>query len=812
MAPSSRATEAGGGQAGRGATGKAVGRRAGRVRAIVALGVIAVSAYLTVTTPVRLGIDLRGGTQIVLETRDSPTAKADAAATDRTLEVLRRRVDALGVAEPNLARSGDNRIIVELPGLQDARQAADVLGRTAQLTFHPVLGVAGAAAPTPRPENGARSPAEQVLADASGERLRLGPAALSGGEVASAEAATDPQAGPGWFVALDLRGAGEEAWARLTGEAACAAPGDPARRVAIVLDGKIVSSPQVDPSVACRTGILGGSTQITGGFGHEEARELATLITGGALPVPVETVEQRTVGPSLGAEAIAASMWAAIIGTALTCAFIVTVYRLFGALAALALACYGLVAYAAMLAIGATLTLPGLAGFVLAIGMAVDANVLVFERTREEYAARRGRDAGDTSSRPSDGPRGEQGSPPSAGRGSKGSGSLRAALAAGFRNAFSAIADSNVTTLLAAGLLFFLASGSVRGFGVTLSIGVLASMFSALVITRVLAEYAVARRSVRARPWLTGVASAGRVRERLAARNPNLMRHPRRWLAGSAAALVLATSGVAVRGLDFGVEFTGGRLIEYSTAASVDPDRARSALAEAGFPRAVVQASGDGDLTVRTDRLTEAQEARIAAAIGELGGAPETVRDELIGPSLGDELRRAALVALGVALAAQMAYLAVRFRWTFGAAAVTAMAHDVLILIGVFAWLGKPIDGVFLAALLTVIGYSVNDSVVVFDRIRELRTADRKAVFARVANSAILQTLPRTINTGMGAVFILAALALLGGDSLTDFALALLIGIVVGTYSSMFTAAPLAIELESRTGPAAAGDRGRTRR
>jgi len=372
---------------------------------------------------------------------------------------------------------------------------------------------------------------------------------------------------------------------------------------------------------------------------------------------------------------------------------------------------------------------------------------------------------------------------------------VRSALAAGFRKSFSAVADSNITTLIAAALLFFLASGPVRGFGITLGIGVLASMFSALVITRVLADLTVHRRAVRTRPTWSGIAGDGRVRTWLARRNPHLMRRPRRWLAVSAVAVILSTCGIAARGLDFGVEFTGGRLIEYSTSRPVDADRARAALADAGLPRAVVNTSTDGELTLRTGKLSDAQESRIRQTIGGLGGTTEKVRDELIGPSLGDELRTGALIALATALLAQLLYLAIRFRLTYATAAVTAMAHDVLILVGVFAWLGKPVDGVFLAALLTVIGYSVNDSVVVFDRVRELTTANPTRPFAEVANTALLQTVPRTVNTGMGAVFILAALALLGGDTLTDFALALLIGITVGTCSSVFTATPLAIVL-----------------
>jgi SecD/SecF fusion protein len=586
--------------------------------------------------------------------------------------------------------------------------------------------------------------------------------------VSDARAQVDPQ-GTGWTVGVDFKGSGRDAWERLTGAAACADPGAPSRRVAIVLDEKVISSPQVETGVACRVGITGGSTQITGSFGADEAKDLAVLIRGGALPVPVEVIEQRTVGATLGAQAIEASATAAVIGIVLTGLFIVFVYRLVGALAAVALAGYALISYATLVALGATLTLPGLAGFVLAIGMAIDANVLVFERAREEY----------------------------------GGAGLRRAATTGFAKAWSAILDSNVTTLLAAGLLFSLASGPVRGFGVTLAIGVLASMVSALVVTRVLVEWALRRGVVTARPRVSGIAGPGRVREWLTRRNPDLMRHRRRWLVVSALALVLAVAGIAVRGLNLGVEFTGGRLVEYATSVPLDVDAARAAVSDAGFPGAVVQESGGDNLSVRTGTMSNDAEFALRTALADASGGEVTKeRDELIGPSLGDELRTKALIALGLALTAQLAYLAVRFRWTFGASAVVAMAHDVLILVGVFAWLGKPLDGVFLAALLTVVGYSVNDSVVVFDRVRELWTAQRTTPFARVVNAAILQTLPRTVNTGLGAVFILAALAVLGGDSLTDFAIALLIGIGVGTYSSMFTAGPLAIELEERTGAA----------
>jgi SecD/SecF fusion protein len=738
------------------------------VRALLAFGFVGAATALVSSAEPRLGLDLRGGTQIVLESQDSATTKADADATDRALEVLRHRVDALGVSEPTLVRSGERRIIVELPDVQDPAEAEKVIGKTAQLTFHPVLGTA-----TPTPADGTTQPPSTndptqrlSLPDESGQPLRLAPAALTGDDVDGASAVTDPQIGR-WQVTVDFRGAGGGKWTKLTAAAACATPGDPQRRVAIVLDDEIISSPEVETTVSCDVGIPGGSTTITGDFTQNEAQELALLIRAGALPVPVTTVEQHTIGATLGDDAVSASIRAALIGATLTILYMVFAYRLAGVVAGISLIAYAAIAYAAMLAVGATLTLPGIAGFVLAVGMAVDANVLVFERAREEFTG-------------------------------ASNGRLRNAISRGFKGAWAAIVDSNVTTLLAAGLLFFVAAGPVRGFGVTLSIGVLASMFTCLVLSRVLLEALAARPWARQHPEITGLAGESRTRRWLMRRRPFVLRHHRRWLAGSLLALIVAVTGIVTHGLNFGVEFTGGRLIEYTTARPISADEARTAVAGAGLPRAVVQQSDGNHVLIRDASISDSTKPAIENALENVAGPTTQVRDEFIGPSLGDELKHKALIALGVALAAQMLYLAIRFRWTFGLSAVVAMAHDVVLLVGLFAWLGKPIDGVFLAAVLTVIGYSVNDSVVVFDRIRELLPGRRKSSFADTANLACLQTMPRTINTGIGALFILTALTLLGGSSLTDFALALLVGIVAGTYSSVFTATPLAIELDRR--------------
>ena len=465
--------------------------RAPLVRALIALGIVAGSLYVTVTTPARLGLDLRGGTQIVLETQDSPTVKADKESTDRALEVLRRRVDALGVAEPTLTRSGDRRIIVELPGVQDPREAAEVIGRTAQLTFHPVLGVAAADARAGSDAH-AVAPADRRRRAGAARRGRpAGPARP--GRRSPARASTDaaaeldPQGLGSWYVSRSTsRGSGGDGVGRahrrggLRRAGRPDAPGrDRARRPGHLLAaGRPVGRRATSASPAARRRSPASSPR-------RRPRTSPSLIKGGALPVPVEVIEQRTVGPTLGAAAIEASAKAAVIGVALTALFIIVVYRLLGGLAAVALGCYALISYAALVALGATLTLPGLAGFVLAIGMAIDANVLVFERAREEYAAQRPQE-------PAAGA-----SPPAS------------------RKAWSAIIDSNVTTLLAAGLLFFLASGPVRGLRRHARRSACSPRWSPRwSITRVLADWAVRRpRRRRAGPRVTGIAAPGRVRD-----------------------------------------------------------------------------------------------------------------------------------------------------------------------------------------------------------------------------------------------------------------------------------------------------------
>ncbi len=733
------------------------------IRFFLVLGLLAGCAALALNVKPQLGLDLKGGAQFVFQAEGTEQTPASAENVDKTLQVLRGRVDSLGVAESTLVRQGENRILVELPGVTsdaEAQDAEDKIGSTAKLTIHEVLATA-------EPDAKPSEKGDQVLLSDQGDTLEIGPTVIQGEEIGGANAVQREQSVE-WVVAIDFSGKGGGTWADITGTAACNPIGDPKRRIAIVLDGEIISSPEVNTGVGCDVGIRGGGTDITGNYTPQDAKDLAALIEGGALPLELKAISDRLVGPSLGAAAIDASVEAGIIGLILTGLFIFIVYRLVGLMATIALGSYALLAYAMLVGLGSTLTLPGLAGFVLAIGMAIDANVLVFERAREEYQAY-----------------------PSAG--------LRRALAVGFNKAWSAIIDSNVTTLLAAGLLFFLGSGPIKGFGVTLSIGVIASMISALIIARVLCDLAVANKPVSDRPAISGLGNVGRVRIWLDRANPDLMKRRRTWLGISAAALVVAILGIFTQGLNLGVEFTGGRQLDYSVSKDVSIDQARAAVSDAGFPEAVVQTADTADFTVRTGELSNDEEQQIESELAKVGGDVSKVDDQQIGASLGKELRNNALIAFGVAFLAQLLYLALRFKWTFGVASVLAMAHDVVLVVGIFAWWHKPIDGIFLAAAMTIVGLSVNDTVVVFDRVRERWFGSKpEDKFNDIANKAAVETVPRTVNTGLGSMFILAALAILGGDSLRDFSIALLIGLVVGTYSSVFMATPLLTYLQEK--------------
>ncbi|MFC6154206.1 protein translocase subunit SecD [Nocardioides yefusunii] len=735
--------------------------RSAWIRFVLVLGLLAGCAALAITKKPTLGLDLRGGMSITLQAKDADGVEANAENTDRAKDVIEKRVNGLGLSEPNIYRSGSDKIVVELPDVKDPEAAKEQVGKQAQLSIHGTIanGLAEGAEPS--------AEGNQVLPDAgAGAWVEVGPAQLGGSDVTSAQSRSNASQGGGFVVDVEFSDDGAKKFKTLTADAACDTGLAPSGNIAVVLDGEVLTDAHVQGNCGSS---MSSSTQISGNYTAESAGELAALIEGGSLPLPLETINVREIGPSLGEDAIQASILAGVVGIALTGVFIVAVYRFVGLMATIALASYALLSYAMLIALGSTLTLPGLAGFVLAIGMAIDANVLVFERAREEYAAN-----------------------PKAG--------LRRALVVGFDKAWTAIIDSQVTTLLAAGLLFFLGSGPIKGFGVTLSIGVIASMISALIIARVLTEIGVSTKFLAKRPNVTGIGDIGRVRTWLDRKNPDILGKSKLFLGISVVVTLVAILGMFVRPLNLGIEFSGGHQLEYSTTQKVSADEVRDALAKEGQTDISVQETDKDKILIRTSELSTEEKATIENVMEEIGQGATQVLDEEVSASFGKTLRDKAIIAFMVAFLAQLAYLAFRFKWTFGVAAITAMVHDVVIVVGLFAWLQKPIDGIFLAAAMTIIGLSVNDTVVVFDRIRERwRNSGDDADFTAEANRAAVETLPRTVNTGLGTMFILAALAIIGGDSLQDFAIALLVGLIVGTYSSVFTATPLVAMFQKKS-------------
>lgn len=801
-----------------------------RWRFLLSFLVVAMSIYVVLTKDANLGLDLEGGTQVTLDLKPRPGQELSSGAANQTVEILRKRVDGLGVAEPTLEVANNSRIIVSLPGFKDADAAVATIGKTAQLTVHPVIaavpaqatpttvpgtGATGAPPETTTPPSpsttgaglGATSPdSNRVLGqnapttttpnttttspttttapasappattsqqdqegaitatDDSGTAYSLGPAVVKGDGISGAQANPPDQNHTEWYLTVDFKGEGAKNWTKLTAEEACKPSTDVSRQSAFVLDGKIIQMSGPASTIQCNVGITGDTTEISGGFTAAEVKELALLIRGGALPVNVEVAGKQTIGPELGKDAIRSSITAVIAGGIVTILYILLYYRLLGVMAAVALTAYAFISYALLLLLGLTLTLPGIAGFVLAIAMAMDSNILVYERIKEEYAAGR---------------------------------SLRQAANLGFKNAFTAIRDSNSTTFLAAGTLFFLAIGEVKGFGITLLIGTAVSIFVTLVILRALTAGFLSKNWTSHHPKAMGLFVGAGFRTKMSNNPPNLMKASKWFLIISGGLTLVALLSVGVKGINYGIEFSGGRLVEYKTAQPVDVDKAREEVASIGFPQAVVQRAAQDGTSVRIKEASSEQLAKIDEVMKNLGGGTSTrVQDTEIGPSFGKELKRKAIIGLIIGVALQLAYVAYRFRWTFGVGAVVAMVHDALLTLGLFALLGKTFDAVFLAALLTIIAFSVNDTVVVFDRIREQRRRRSGEDFAHVVSDACAQTFPRTTNISLSALFILLALYLFGGDTLSDFGLALVVGVVVGIYSSVMIASPVAVLLE----------------
>lgn len=537
------------------------------------------------------------------------------------------------------------------------------------------------------------------------------------------------------------------------------------QQFAIVLDGRILSAPVI------REPILGGSGQIEGSFNTSEAGALAALLRAGALPVPLTIVQERMVGPDLGSDSIRAGAVAAATGFACVLAFMIILYRAWGLVANLALALNVVLTFAAMALLNVTLTLPGIAGIVLGMGLAVDANVLINERIREE--TRRGKAA-------------------------------QAALRNGFDRAYATIIDSNLTTLIATALLFWLGSGPVQGFAATMAIGTAISMFTSVAVVKALMTLWVQWK----RPRQFVIKSL--VPQSLQQRTPAFRFMRARFIGiGLSIVLSLASALLLFRpGLNYGVDFTGGVLIEATMPQTVNLGALRDRLEHLGSGEVAVQKSGDSGVIARIELPKAASEAardQLAANVkNEMKQVDPGVRFErvdAVGPKISSELTDAGILAVLFASIAMFIYIWVRFEWSFAVGAIATLALDVTKTIGFFAITGLEFNLTAIAALLTLIGYSVNDKVVVYDRMRENLKNYPERPLRHIVDGSINETLARSLYTSITALLALLPLALWGGTGVQSFAIPMLFGIVVAASSSVFIAAPILLFLgEGRLG------------
>ena len=753
---------------------------------------------------INLGLDLEGGVHLLYEIQfpDEMEPNQRRLAAFGAVEIIRNRVDQLGIREPIIQLEGSRRILIQMPGVKDAARAEELVGQPAQLKFHLVEGRDGTRKVLDSIDRALEGklwqrlkyndrgtlilaeeemdivrklleqerdlwPAGQIFAFATSpppiERNRvIGLYLMKEKEEMTGETLTNATVGPdmdslagGYEVKLQFKARGAERFGRITSEHV-------GEQLGAVIDGRVKSAPVINEA------IYGGRAVITGQFTDVAAQDLAIALRSGALPVPLKKVEERTVGPTLGSESIQKGLRAALIGMAIVIGFMIVYYRLAGVIAVLALLLNIFIIMGALACLGATLTLPGIAGIILTMGMAVDANVLIFERIREEL--RKGK-------------------------------TIRAAIEAGYAKAFLTIIDANVTTLIAALVLFQFGTGPVKGFAVTLSIGIFASVFTAIVVTRMVFDLLTKRRTFRTLTMMSFV------------KKPAVSFIAKRRYAFTASVAVILLSMVffTVRGKDnFGIDFVPGSILQMRFSSDITTGQVRDTLLRARIEDVQIQSvEGTNDILVRTADYRTNESSSVSptasradqrirqALMSDSSIPPFTVeKEEFVGPAVGRELAKDALMAMVIAILAIIVYISFRFELKFALAAVVALFHDVLVVAGCFAlpFLGRrEISLPVVAALLTIVGYSLNDTIVVFDRIRENLKTMRGKRYSEIVDISINQTLSRTLLTSLTTLAVVLCLYTLGGVVIHDFAFAMLVGVFVGTYSSIFVASPLLV-------------------
>jgi len=698
------------------------------------------------TSAPEIDISTSGGRILITMTEDAIASRMSSLVA-QSLEVIRSRIDEVGTTEPIIQRQGEDRILVQVPGFGDSERLKDLISQTARLTFHLVYPSMSAA----QAEAQGLPAGTMIVPSTDGfNELLYEDVAIGGEELVDAQPSFDQNSRP--VVSFRFNTQGAITFGEITSQ-------NVGRRFAIVLDGEVITAPTI------QSPITGGTGQISGSFTSESASDLAVLLRAGALPATLDVVEERTVGPSLGADSINAGVTAGLIGTAGVVLFMLAAYGLFGVFANIALVLNIGMILAALSTLGATLTLPGIAGIVLTVGMAVDSNVLIFERIREELGAGR---------------------------------SPFQAIDSGFKRAMTTIIDANVTTLIAAVVLFFLGSGPVQGFAVTLAIGVLTTMFTAYLVTQLLVTTWFQNR----RPKTLKV----NILERFLPLEPKLPFMSWRKF-GFAFTLVLLVSTVALeatRGLNLGIDFTGGSAIELqANDGDADIGDLRARLGDLGIGEVQVQEFGSpSDVLVRIgtqDGDETAQQAAVQQVTDAVSEDYEVRRTEAVSGTVSSELAFNGIMGILAAMVGIVIYVWLRFEWQFSVGAILALIHDVVLTVGLFALLQLEFNLSSIAAVLTVIGYSLNDTVVIYDRIRENLAKYKRISLSEIINMSLNQTLTRTILTGGTTALALIALVIFGGEVIRSFTLAMAWGVFVGTYSSIFVSAPILLYLGVKT-------------
>jgi SecD/SecF fusion protein len=814
---------------------------------------------LAVFRPPTLGLDLQGGLEVILQAKAPRGREVTQEDLDRSKDIMEERVNKLGVGEPEIRKQGDNQISVELPGIHDAARAAELIGQTAQLQFYDLE---GDALPPTAAAGGGIQPSrallpllqgQQKLAEEgtptawylySNESKRLaGPSDTKeaierqfGGNVPKDAkfyavpqgrtilSCTDnavicpgvgaPAPGATYYylfkyepnnaehpipeltgndlraqgtrqdfrdnqpiVTLEFTGAGGDKFHEITRQLAqrglqqanlAGATGSARdnfnQSFAIVLDGEIRSFPSIDFD-DYPDGIAGGNAEISGLDSIQEAKDLALVLQTGALPVEFVQLQLQDVSATLGEDSLHEALLAGIGGLLAVAFFLLLFYRFLGLVAIIGLGIYGVLLYGAILIFNVTVTLPGFAGLILTIGVAADANVVIFERIKEEVRAGK---------------------------------SVRAAIAAGYRKGFSTIVDANVVTMITAAVLFMVATSGVKGFALMLLIGTLISMVTAVAATRALLGVLAGFR------WFNNPAFMGATAQRIPAwQRVDFIGRTKLWFAVSGTVLAVGLASLAYQGLNLGIDFKGGTQVSFKTPQAHAVEDVRTEAAGLGLGDAVIQGRGTAEaggyraFQLRTKSLPVQKQNELQNAItAKLGATSVGVKN--VSASFSRTILKGAIIAIFVSLLLIVAYVAWRFEFKFAVPVLTALVHDIFITLGVYSITDREVTTSTVAAVLTILGYSIYDTIIIFDRVRENVPLMRRSSFAAIANQSLWETIRRSLATTFITLLPVSSLLVFGGETLKDFAFALLVGIASGAYSTIFIATPLLVILKER--------------